>query len=161
MRGDNVEHEPQPMIAIAVSIPTPLDRYLSHSDPALAGIAIYIDRGVELVTPVAIEALRRLRLPLQAKVKALVEPGYLRHRLELLMTYFAEACRDGHAGIPAHRDAAFALLYFLKRFDRVPDSVPEVGLLDDALSIQIVVQRHSATLRVHGLRHHRTWAADL
>ena len=151
----------QPMIAIAVSIPTPLDRYLSHSDPELVGISIYIDRGAELVTPAAIEALRTLRQPMQAKVEALVEPGYLRHRIELLMTYFEEACRDGHADSPAHRDTAFALLYFLKGFDRIPDSVPEVGLLDDAIIIQTVLQRHSIRLRAHWLRHHRAWPAEL
>ena len=77
------------------------------------------------------------------------------------MIYFEDACRDGQAGIPAHRDAAFALLYFLKGFDRVPDSVPEVGLLDDALIIQTVVQRHMARLRAHWRRHHRTWPAEL
>lgn len=149
------------MTALAVSIPTPLDRYLSHSDPELIGISVYIDRGAELVTPAAIEALRGLRQPLQAKIEALVEPGYLRNRIELLMTYFEDVCRDGLAGIPAHRDAAFALVYFLKGFDRVPDSVPEVGLLDDALIIQTVVQRHSARLRAHWLRHHRPWPAEL
>lgn len=150
------------MIANPIAIPATLDRYLStHSDDDIAGLSHYIDRGSELVTPAAITALRGLRQPLQAKVEAQVEPGYLRHRIELLTTYFEKACRDGHAGVPAHRDATFALLYFLKGFDRVPDFVPEVGLLDDALIIQTVVQRHWATLRAHWLRHHRTWPAEL
>ena len=150
------------MIANPSAIPATLDWYLSTcSDDDIPGLSHYIDRGSELVTPAAIEALRSLRQPLQAKVEALAEPGYLRHRIQLLLIYFEEACRDGHAGTPAHCDAAFALLYFLKGFDRVPDFVPEVGLLDDALIIQAVVQRHWTTLREHWLRHHRTWPAEL
>ena len=150
------------MIANPIAIPATLDRYLSTcSDDDIAGVSHYIDRGSDLVTPAAIQALRGLREPLQAKVEALAEPGYLRHRIELLMIYFEEACREGHAGIPAHRDAAFALLYFLKGCDRVPDSVPEVGLLDDAMIIQTVLQRHSIRFRAHWQRHHRAWPAEL
>ncbi len=150
------------MIANPIAIPTTLDRYLStSSDDDIAGLSHYIDRGSELVTPAAIEALRGLRQPLRAKVEALAEPGHLRHRIELLMIYVEDAYRDGHTGIPAHRDAAFALLYFLKGSDRVPDSTPEVGLLDDAMIIQTVLQRHSTGLRAHWLRHHRAWPAEL
>lgn len=66
---------------------------------------------------------------------------------------------DGTNGTPAHREAAFALLYFLKGFDRVPDTLPEIGLLDDAMIVQIVLQRHAATLRA--LRRRRAWPAEL
>lgn len=149
-------------IANPAAIPHKLDRYLStYSVDDVAGVSHYLDGGSELVTPAAIESLRGLREALQAKVESLAEPGYLRHRIELLMIYFEEACCDGSADAAAHRDAAFALLYFLKSFDRVPDSVPEVGLLDDAMIVQTVLQRHSTSLRAHWLRHSRTWPAEL
>ena len=61
---------------------------------------------------------------------------------------------------PAIRESAFALLYFLKGFDRIPDSVPEIGLLDDALVVQVVFQRHEAALRAHWLRRRRPWQPD-
>jgi len=149
------------MTAKSTSIPEALDRHLSASSRDDApGVAAYVDRGAALVTPEAIAALQRLRKPLHKKIDALKESGHLRHRLELLATYFEEAGADGHKGTPAHCDATFALLYFLKGFDRIPDSVPEVGLLDDALIVQIVLQRHATTLRGHWLRRRRTWPAE-
>ena len=149
------------MSAKSNSIPDALDRHLSaNSRDDIPGVAAYVDRGAALVTPEAIAALQRLRKPLHRKIDALKESGHLRHRLELLATYFEEACSDGHKGTPAHCDVAFALLYFLKGFDRIPDSIPEVGLLDDAMIVQIVLQRHATTLRGHWLRRRRTWPAE-
>jgi uncharacterized membrane protein YkvA (DUF1232 family) len=133
----------------------------ANSRDDIPGVCAYVDRGAALVTPEAIAALRRLRLPLQFKIAALNESDQLRQRLELLATYFAEACTDGYKGTSAHCEATFALLYFLKGFDRIPDSVPEVGLLDDALIVQIVLQRNATALRAHWLRRRRSWPTHL
>lgn len=150
------------MTANASSIPASLDHHLSaNSRDDVPGVAAYVARGATLVTPEAIAALQRLRKPLHKKIHALSESGHLRRRLDLLATFFDEALVDGHKGTPAHCDAAFALLYFLKGFDRIPDSVPEVGLLDDALIVQCVLQRNTTMLRAHWLRRRRTWPAEL
>ncbi len=149
------------MNAKTSSIPDPLDRHLSaNSHDDVPGVAAYVERGAALVTPEAIAALLRLRKPLHKKIAALKESGHLQHRLEMLATYFEEAATDGHKSTPAHCEAAFALLYFLKGFDRIPDSVPEVGLLDDAMIVQVVLQHHATTLRGHWLRRGRTWPAE-
>lgn len=150
-----------PRALAATSMPQSLDRHLSaSSSDDIASITQYIDRGAELVTSDALRGLQRLRRPLQEKIDALVESEHLRRRLERLALFFDEACTDGHMGTPAHREVAFALLYFLKGFDRIPDSVPEVGLLDDAMIVQIVLQRNATTLRAHWLRRRRAWPAD-
>lgn len=144
------------------SVPITLDRHLSaNSSDDPPGVTAYVDRGAALATPEAILALQRLHRPLHKKIDAIKESGHLQHRLELLATFFEEACSDGHKGTPAHCDAAFALLYFLKGFDRIPDSVPEVGLLDDAMIVQCVLQRNTTTFRAHWLRRRRTWPAEL
>lgn len=145
-----------------VSLPEVLNRHLSACDSGdLTGVADYIDRGSTLIDSAALHALERLRLPLQAKIEQL-EPGTrLRRRLELLATFCGEAAADGSTGSPAHREAAFALLYFLKGFDRIPDTLPDIGLLDDAMIVQIVLQRHAATFRAHWLRRRRAWPSDL
>lgn len=149
------------MKAKSASIPGALDRHLSaNSRDDAPGVAAYVDRGAALVTPEAITALQRLRQPLQRKIGALQDSEHLRHRLELLATYFEEAGADGQKGTPAHRDTTFALLYFLKGFDRIPDSVPEIGLLDDAMIVQCVLQRNTTTFRAHWLRRRRTWPAE-
>ena len=150
------------MTAKSTSIPGALDRHLStNSRDDAPGVAADVERGAALVTPEAIAALQRLRQPLHKKIDALQESEHLRTRLEMLATFFDETCRDGPKGTPAQCDAAFALLYFLKGFDRIPDSVPEVGLLDDAMIVQIVLQPHATTLRGHWLRRRRTWPAEL
>ena len=144
------------------SIPAPLDRYLSTNAAGdISSVAAYIDRGARLIDAAAMHALQRLRLPLHAKIEQLNESVHLRRRLELLTTFFEEASRDGSTATPACRETAFALLYFLKGYDRIPDTVPEVGLLDDALIVQIVLQRHATPLRLHWLQRRRVWSSEL
>lgn len=150
------------MTTQASSLPDTLDRHLSaNSRDDLPGVADYVERGAALVNPAAIVALQRLRQPLRRKITALKDADHLRQRLDLLAMYFDEVLADGHRGTPAHRETAFALLYFLKGFDRIPDTVPEVGLLDDALIVDCVLQRNSTTLRAHWQRRRRAWPLEL
>lgn len=153
---------PAPTRNRITSLPDVLNRHLSaHAAGDISSVASYIDHGAALVDAAALRALERLWLPLMAKIEQIEDHGHLRRRLELLATYCEEVPRDGAIGTPAHREAAFALLYFLKGFDRIPDTLPEIGLLDDAMIVQIVLQRHAATLRAHWLRHRRAWPVEI
>ncbi|MBL9211382.1 MAG: DUF1232 domain-containing protein [Opitutaceae bacterium] len=144
------------------SLPEVLNRHLAAgADSDRSSVATYIDRGAALVDAAALHALHRLRRPLQLKIEQLEDSAHLRRRLELLSTYFDEASADGSLGAPAHREVAFALLYFLNGMDRIPDALPEIGLLDDAMVVQIVLQRHAATFRAHWLRRRRSWPSEL
>lgn len=152
---------PAPIEDETSSLPEVLNRHLSACPTGdTASIAAYIDRGAALVDVDVLHTLQQLAQPLAAKIAQVDQSAYLQQRLDLLATYCAEAMRDGSLGSPAHREAAFALLYFLKGADRVPDSVPEVGLLDDALIVQIVLQRRAAALRAHWLRRRRWWPTE-
>ena len=142
------------------SLPEALNRHLSANN-ATTSLADYLDQGAELVTSEAIAAVRRQQEPLRAKIAALGESERLRSRMELLAAVFEETCAEGHAGNQAHRDIAFALLYFLKGRDRIPDSVPEVGLVDDAMIVQLALQRHAAAIRAHCLRNGLTCPAEI
>ncbi|MDP3069886.1 MAG: YkvA family protein [Opitutaceae bacterium] len=138
------------------TIPTDLDRYLATNSAAdITSTASYVERGGALVTPHSLTGLRKLRQPLQAKISALKQGAVLRERLEILALYLDECAAERATLSPAIREAAFALLYFLKGFDRIPDSVPEIGLLDDALVVQVVLDRHAAALRAHWQRRRR------
>jgi uncharacterized membrane protein YkvA (DUF1232 family) len=145
-----------------VSLPDVLNRYLSASSRGdLPGVALYVEHGAKLVMVPAILALQRLSEPLQQKIATIEGSGRLRRSLELLSLYFAEASSDGQSGSAAHRDATFALLYFLEGLDRIPDSIPEVGLLDDAMIVELVVQRNLTAYRTHWMLRRRGWPADL
>jgi uncharacterized membrane protein YkvA (DUF1232 family) len=56
-------------------------------------------------------------------------------------------------------ETGFAAGYFLKRFDLIPDHVPEIGLADDALILQRVIERNQSELH-RGLAKSIDLAAD-
>jgi hypothetical protein len=43
-------------------------------------------------------------------------------------------------------ESGFAAAYFLKRFDLIPDHLPEIGLADDALILRRVIERNQSEL---------------
>ena len=43
-------------------------------------------------------------------------------------------------------ETGFAAAYFLKKFDLIPDHLPEIGLADDALILQRVIERNQSEL---------------
>lgn len=43
-------------------------------------------------------------------------------------------------------EIGFAAAYFLKRYDIIPDHVPEIGLADDALILQRVIERNQSNI---------------
>jgi uncharacterized membrane protein YkvA (DUF1232 family) len=134
------------------SIPDALNRHLSAHN-ATTSLADYLEGGANLITPEAAAALHGQQEALSAKIATLAESERLRSRIELLNAFFEQDYAEGHAATPACREIAFALLYFLKGADRIPDSVPEIGLLDDAMIIQLAIQHQAAAIRAHCRSH--------
>jgi uncharacterized membrane protein YkvA (DUF1232 family) len=139
-------------------IPEILNRYLRASfDAKTTSIAAYVEQGGALIDHEAIAALRDLLSALRGKIETVATSERLRSRLELLALYFEETLGDTFVHHHARRDTTFALFYFLKGYDRIPDSVPEVGLLDDALIVESALTRHLSAFREHWLRRGRVW----
>jgi len=66
----------------------------------------------------------------------------------------------GRSGNPARlivSEAAFALLYFERTNDLIPDSIPGMGLLDDAMIASLVVRRHEAAFKHSSHAHKLRW----
>ncbi len=78
-----------------------------------------------------------------AKIPSQTYP-YLAEQLEFLSLvvedHAAGLNRDPIAQIVA--EAAFALLYFQRASDLIPDLIPGMGLLDDAMIVSMVLRRH-------------------
>lgn len=143
-------------------LPETLQHHLSAvGSNELASTAEYVDRGGRLTGSPALAALTRLMPVVTGRIRELPSGDRLRRRLEVLTTYFCEARSEGLSVTVVQREVAFALLYFLKGADRIPDTIPDVGLLDDALVAKLVLERHSAALRVHWARRGRSWPEDL
>ena len=57
------------------------------------------------------------------------------------------------------REAAFALLYFQRATDLIPDSIPGMGLLDDAMIVNIVLGRHEQAFKSSSHAYKLSWPA--
>ena len=54
-------------------------------------------------------------------------------------------------------EAAFALLYFQRATDLIPDSIPGMGLLDDAIIVRIVLDRHEHAFKSNPDAYNLSW----
>ena len=137
------------------SLSSPLSRHLASRPAEISGgLSAYVATGADFVSPADMVALRQLLPQVRAKASAVKDSVRLRKRVELLADFVVES--SASTG-PAQREAAFALYYFLKGYDLVPDSVPDVGLLDDALVVEAALRRNEHTLRAHWAQRHRAW----
>ena len=68
---------------------------------------------------------------------------YLSEQLEFLCLFVEERFVKRSLELPEEpvTEAACALLYFQRQMDLIPDSIPDVGLLDDAIIVSLVLQR--------------------
>src|SRR5215831_14282593 len=87
-----------------------------------------------------------------AKIPAQTYP-YLADQLQFLSLVVEDlAVRDPAGQIVG--EAAFTLLYFQRATDLIPDSIPGLGLLDDAIIVRIVLGRHEDAFKSssHGVK---------
>jgi uncharacterized membrane protein YkvA (DUF1232 family) len=112
---------------------------------------------------VSITAIERLVADLPglrkrfAKIPAEAYP-YLAHQLQFLSLVVEDlAVRDPAGEIVG--EAAFALLYFQRTTDLIPDSIPGLGLLDDAMIVRIVLGRHEEAFKSGSYGYKLSWPA--
>jgi uncharacterized membrane protein YkvA (DUF1232 family) len=69
---------------------------------------------------------------------------YLSDQLEFLSLVVKDRVAALNRDLTAQTvaEAAFALLYFQNPTDLIPDSIPGMGLLDDAMIVSMVLRRH-------------------
>lgn len=142
---------------------TDLARFL-RSSPQDCGLSMadYVARGGTLVTADAIKQLRLLDGALRKKIASIPDSERLVRRLNVLAEFFRDqAVIPARAFSDSAREITFALLYFLKGFDQIPDHLPEIGYVDDAWVVAHVLERNEPALRQHWLRRQRTWPENL
>lgn len=92
-----------------------------------------------------------------AKIPTQTYP-YLADQLQFLSLVVEELIVQDPAG-EIVGEAAFALLYFQRATDLIPDSIPGMGLLDDAIIVGIVLGRHEHTLKASAQGYKLSWPA--
>jgi uncharacterized membrane protein YkvA (DUF1232 family) len=92
-----------------------------------------------------------------AKIPAQTYPN-LADQLQLLSLVVEEQVVRDPAGQMVG-EAAFALLYFQHATDLIPDSIPGMGLLDDAMIVRIVLSRHEQAFKFSPHGYKVSWPA--
>jgi uncharacterized membrane protein YkvA (DUF1232 family) len=95
-----------------------------------------------------------------AKIPSETYP-YLSDQLEFLCLFVEEQIvgRNRDAAEEPVAEAAFALLYFQRSTDLIPDSIPGMGLLDDAIIARIVLGRHEHAFKSSSHAYKLSWPA--
>ena len=114
------------------------------------------------MTPGEAEALRQQLPALKVKVEEIDAPEYpkLRRRLRLLMELFEDVLDGEYVKLPyvAFAEVVFALAYVFRDNDIIPDSVPGMGLADDASIVGAVIVRHEAALSAYAATKGVSWS---
>lgn len=118
----------------------------------------HVARGADCVRPADLAGFRFILPEIRRKVAPLHATSRLRQRVEILALFLEET--PIVANTNAQREAAFVLFYLLNGHDLIPDSIPEIGLLDDALLIEVALNRNLHDLRAHWSVQGRPWPLD-
>jgi uncharacterized membrane protein YkvA (DUF1232 family) len=91
-------------------------------------------------------------LPALRDVSAEIPSGsyaYLADQIEFLCRFVEENLVGQKTDVidSAVAEAAFALSYFQRHSDLIPDAIPHIGTLDDAMIVHVVLRRHEQTFR--------------
>ncbi len=101
-----------------------------------------VDRGVEDMTPERFrEVQEATRTWLESETPGI--PSLLQQRVPFFLEIL-DAGTGGEAAdvsMDARRAVAYALYYVVSPLDKAPDHVPDLGFTDDAVVLDIVVQR--------------------
>jgi uncharacterized membrane protein YkvA (DUF1232 family) len=143
------------------SLSTPLSDYFRHMLSARepGSPSKHVTRGAECVSAGDLALLHGLLPDVLIKAALIKSSQRLRQRVELLAAFMAES--QPAANSLAHREIAFVLFYFLQGQDLIPDSVPQVGLLDDALLVEAALQRNLLALQSHRADRGQSWPVNI
>jgi uncharacterized membrane protein YkvA (DUF1232 family) len=133
---------------------------VTNSKEMTSEITSFIERQARAVS---IREINRLIVDLPAlrerfaKIPMETYP-HLADQLQLLTLVVEEQVVRDPAGQMVG-EAAFALLYFQRPSDLIPDSIPGMGLLDDAMIVHIVLSRHPQGFNFIPHGHKLNWPA--
>jgi hypothetical protein len=95
-----------------------------------------------LITDLPVLRKRLTKLPLQTYPN-------LPAQLEFLCHFIEDRVVRGGSNLTEQSvaEAAFALLYFQRAIDLIPDPIPDMGLLDDAIIVGMILRRQKPAFK--------------
>ena len=84
---------------------------------------------------------------------------YLSDQLEFLSLVVEDHVAGPHreSTVQMVAEAAFALLYFQRATDLIPDLIPGMGLLDDGMVVSVVLRRNEQAFKRSSHAHKLSW----
>jgi uncharacterized membrane protein YkvA (DUF1232 family) len=103
----------------------------------------YVNHGASRVTPRVVELVLR-QLPMwKVEFTQINSPKYphLVDQLEFLADAVEDFAEGVYKDLPYHAfaEAAFALIYAHKKFEVIPDLLPDIGRADDSSVVRVVL----------------------
>src|SRR5215468_6385473 len=156
MLGDRANSRPRVGQFLEIMTPSSTD----FRERITGEITAFIENQARATSITAIERLVADLPALRkqfAKIPAQTYP-YLADQLQFLSLVVEDlTVRDPAGEIVG--EAAFALLYFQSANDLIPDSIPGMGLLDDAIVVRIVLGRHEHAFKSSSHGDKLSWSA--
>jgi uncharacterized membrane protein YkvA (DUF1232 family) len=122
----------------------------------------YIESGAARLTPRQARQLVSDLPDLGGDFAKMRESDYpeTERQLWFLAAVVESVWTDGYHDMPyrAALEAAFAITYFQREVDLIPDSIEGIGLLDDAAIVQTVFARNAAAYEVFAKATKLDWA---
>ncbi|MEY4483385.1 MAG: hypothetical protein RL693_837 [Verrucomicrobiota bacterium] len=136
---------------------TTLASYLNYVSDEGLNLDRFVEHGGRMLGPTDEAGLTAGLDDLREKISGLRdEHPQLARQLELLLGYF-----ETNPWSPPEKvrnETIFALLYAAKDTDLMPDDMPEVGYLDDAVVAESVLTRHAETFERYCAAKDIDWA---
>jgi len=138
-----------------------LSRPRRSAKSKVASISDYIEWQSAMLTSEQLDKLRADLPSLDFRLPAMAVARFPRlpRQLKLLVSFFEHTFDQvfPSESDASRREAAFAIRYWAKESDIIPDFVPEIGYGDDSLIVRTVLQRHQEVFRDYCLFRNISW----
>lgn len=122
----------------------------------------FIETGTRRLTPRTVHDLLPEIPEIRARIETAEAPGF--PKLKTQLQFLAEVVealgnhRDHDLPYTASLEAVFALTYFARDVDLIPDFLTDIGLTDDAAVAATVLQRHAQAFAEFAGRRGLDWS---
>lgn len=118
----------------------------------------FVTNGARKITPRELEEVVRVIPELRLQWTQIETEHYpnLAEQLEFLARLVEDFAAGLEKDLPfdTAAEAAFALIYFHREVDIIPDFLPDVGYLDDAQVVETVLYRHEEIFKRYAREKH-------